>query len=66
MTSEQVLENCGKYYHSGVSDKARVLSQPSICTRDLYRMMIKCWNKHADSRPSFEEIHIFLKHLSLE
>ncbi|XP_044014837.1 discoidin domain-containing receptor 2-like [Aphidius gifuensis] len=66
MTSEQVLENCGKYYHSGVSDKARVLSQPSICTRDLYRMMTKCWNKHADSRPSFEEIYIFLKHLSLE
>ncbi|XP_074100892.1 discoidin domain-containing receptor 2-like isoform X2 [Cotesia typhae] len=78
MTSEQVLENCGNWYHSTSTStttsssssssqdkKTRVLSQPATCSRDLYRMMTKCWSKHAEERPSFEDIYVFLKRLTL-
>ncbi|XP_015122138.1 discoidin domain-containing receptor 2 [Diachasma alloeum] len=66
MTSEQVLENCGKCYHSGTSEKPRILGQPSSCPRELYRMMTKCWNKHAESRPTFKDIYMFLKRINLD
>ncbi|XP_057334847.1 discoidin domain-containing receptor 2-like isoform X2 [Microplitis mediator] len=80
MTSEQVLENCGNWYNSTTTStttsssslscssqdkKTRVLSQPATCSRDLYRMMTKCWSKHAEERPSFEDIYVFLKRLTL-
>ncbi|XP_043477764.1 discoidin domain-containing receptor 2-like isoform X1 [Leptopilina heterotoma] len=67
-TSEQVLENCSKWYHSGTVEKSqpRILSQPQSCSRDLYHMMTKCWSKHAEERPTFEEICLFLKRLGFD
>ncbi|XP_034942255.1 epithelial discoidin domain-containing receptor 1-like isoform X2 [Chelonus insularis] len=65
MTSEQVLENCGNWYHSSSQEKTRMLPQPALCSRDLYRMMTKCWSKRAEDRPSFEDIYVFLKRLTL-
>ncbi|ESN90991.1 hypothetical protein HELRODRAFT_90657, partial [Helobdella robusta] len=32
------------------------LSQPPICTIDVYMLMVKCWLVHAESRPSFAEL----------
>ncbi|KAK0084427.1 hypothetical protein PV326_006263 [Microctonus aethiopoides] len=67
MTSEQVLENCGNWYHSALSqDKARILSHPSTCSQDLYRMMTKCWSKYAEERPTFKDIFIFLEQINIE
>jgi len=28
--------------------------QPANCTRELYEIMLKCWNKTAEQRPTFE------------
>jgi len=36
--------------------KGERLPQPSICTIDVYMMMIKCWMLDADSRPGFKEL----------
>ncbi|XP_024936417.1 discoidin domain-containing receptor 2 isoform X2 [Cephus cinctus] len=68
LTSEQVLENCSKWYQRGSTEKSqpRILSQPPSCSGDLYHMMTKCWSKHAEERPTFEEIHLFLKRLSFD
>ncbi|XP_014476729.1 PREDICTED: discoidin domain-containing receptor 2-like isoform X1 [Dinoponera quadriceps] len=70
LTSEQVLENCGLWYHSseggGKSKRPRLLEQPMFCTDDLYRLMLRCWCKRADDRPSFQEIHCYLKKLTLD
>ncbi|XP_046377160.1 epidermal growth factor receptor-like isoform X2 [Haliotis rufescens] len=37
-------------------EKGERLPQPSICTIDVYMIMIKCWMLDADSRPSFKEL----------
>ncbi|CAH1790477.1 unnamed protein product, partial [Owenia fusiformis] len=37
-------------------EKGERLPQPSICTIDVYMIMIKCWMLDADSRPSFREL----------
>uniref|UniRef100_K1Q7I8 Receptor tyrosine-protein kinase erbB-4 n=1 Tax=Magallana gigas TaxID=29159 RepID=K1Q7I8_MAGGI len=37
-------------------EKGERLPQPSICTIDVYTIMIKCWMLDADSRPSFFEL----------
>ncbi|KAF6039827.1 Egfr [Bugula neritina] len=37
-------------------EKGERLPQPSICTIDVYMIMIKCWVIDADSRPSFSEL----------
>ncbi|EZA62255.1 Discoidin domain-containing receptor [Ooceraea biroi] len=70
LTSEQVLENCGLWYHSpdsgGKKRCPRILEQPVFCTDDLYRLMLRCWCKRAEDRPSFQEIHCYLKKLTLD
>ena len=37
-------------------EKGERLPQPSICTIDVYMIMIKCWMLDADSRPNFIEL----------
>jgi len=52
----------GKKPHDGIDaryipellEKGERLSQPGICTIDVYMLMIKCWVLDADSRPSFK------------
>lgn len=40
----------------GLLQKGERLPQPSICTIDVYMIMIKCWMLEADSRPTFSEL----------
>ncbi|XP_022241465.1 epidermal growth factor receptor-like isoform X2 [Limulus polyphemus] len=37
-------------------EKGERLPQPAICSIDVYLVMIKCWMKDAESRPSFKEL----------
>uniref|UniRef100_A0AAR2KQF3 receptor protein-tyrosine kinase n=1 Tax=Pygocentrus nattereri TaxID=42514 RepID=A0AAR2KQF3_PYGNA len=39
-----------------VLEKGERLPQPSICTIDVYMIMVKCWMIDADSRPRFREL----------
>ncbi|XP_073463532.1 protein-tyrosine kinase 6-like [Aquarana catesbeiana] len=32
------------------------LPMPPLCTYDIYRLMLECWNEDADKRPSFQKI----------
>ncbi|XP_070528561.1 discoidin domain-containing receptor 2 isoform X2 [Cardiocondyla obscurior] len=69
LTSEQVLENCGLWYsldNGGNNKCPRILEQPMFCTDDLYRLMLRCWGKLAEDRPSFQEIYCYLKKLTLD
>ncbi|XP_072536407.1 epidermal growth factor receptor-like isoform X1 [Salminus brasiliensis] len=38
---------------AGLLEKGERLPQPSICTIDVYMIMVKCWMIDADSRPCF-------------
>ncbi|KAL7299846.1 hypothetical protein TKK_0007180 [Trichogramma kaykai] len=70
LTSEQVLENCSRWYQSvnggNQQQLPRVLTQPSLCPRELYRVMSKCWSRRAEDRPTFHDIHLFLKRLAFD
>uniref|UniRef100_UPI00359015F8 receptor tyrosine-protein kinase erbB-4-like isoform X2 n=1 Tax=Myxine glutinosa TaxID=7769 RepID=UPI00359015F8 len=37
-------------------EKGERLTQPHICTIDVYMIMVKCWMIDADSRPRFREL----------
>ncbi|XP_077997222.1 receptor tyrosine-protein kinase erbB-4-like isoform X2 [Glandiceps talaboti] len=37
-------------------EKGERLSQPQICTIDVYMIMLRCWMLDADSRPTFPEL----------
>ncbi|TTN33611.1 Receptor tyrosine-protein kinase erbB-4 [Bagarius yarrelli] len=39
-----------------ILEKGERLSQPPICTIDVYIVMVKCWMIDADSRPRFKEL----------
>ncbi|XP_076826383.1 epidermal growth factor receptor isoform X1 [Brachyhypopomus gauderio] len=41
---------------ANVLENGERLPQPSICTIDVYMIMVKCWMIDADSRPHFHEL----------
>ena len=41
------------------------LPAPRNCHRDLYDLMLECWNINENLRPSFREIHLFLQRKNL-
>ena len=41
------------------------LPAPRNCHRDLYDLMLECWNISETLRPSFREIHLFLQRKNL-
>ena len=34
---------------------------PAGCPREVYDLMVECWQPDADLRPSFREMHMFLQ-----
>ena len=41
------------------------LPAPARCHRDLYDLMLECWNINETLRPTFREIHLFLQRKNL-
>lgn len=41
------------------------LPAPRHCHKDVYELMIECWNMEETLRPSFREIHLFLQRKNL-
>ena len=58
LSDEQVIENAGHYYRN--DSKHINLSQPVICPKEIFDMMIECWNRSECERPTFKDIHMFL------
>lgn len=56
MSDELVISKMQAYFHR--PDSAfDALRQPETCPDDLYQLMLRCWRKELDERPSFPEIH---------
>ena len=73
LTDEQVLDNCARCYHEDAAAGAgawaageRVVpGQPGNCPREIYDLMVECWNGEAAQRPAFREVHMFLQRKNL-
>ncbi|XP_024085366.1 discoidin domain-containing receptor 2-like isoform X1 [Cimex lectularius] len=59
LTNDQVVQNAEQMYYGG--ELPVVLPKPSICTCDVHDLMIKCWKRDQNVRPTFREIYLFLK-----
>ncbi|XP_053381060.1 discoidin domain-containing receptor 2-like isoform X2 [Mercenaria mercenaria] len=59
MNDEQVIENAGHYYRN--DNKQLYLPQPTNCPKEIFDLMLECWNRAESERPSFREIQMFLQ-----
>lgn len=59
LDDEAVIDNCAHYYrHDG---RHLLLPQPHNCPKEIYDLMVECWNREEAYRPAFREIHMFLQ-----
>ncbi|KAL3871573.1 hypothetical protein ACJMK2_039564 [Sinanodonta woodiana] len=58
LSDEHVIENAGHYYRN--DNQQIYLPQPAICPKEIYDLMLECWNRLESERPSFREINMFL------
>ncbi|KAL3871564.1 hypothetical protein ACJMK2_039555, partial [Sinanodonta woodiana] len=59
LTDDQVIENAGHYYRN---DNQQVyLPQPPDIPKEIFDLMLECWNRQESVRPTFKEIHMFLQ-----
>uniref|UniRef100_A0A5S6R225 receptor protein-tyrosine kinase n=1 Tax=Trichuris muris TaxID=70415 RepID=A0A5S6R225_TRIMR len=63
LSDDQVLDNAKRM--SCQSGDAVLLPQPSCCPKDVYILMLECWQRSSNRRPSFREIHLFLQRKNL-
>ena len=69
LADDQVVDNCARCYHEAAGVDATdtcvaervVLGQPGNCPREIYDLMVECWNRDAAQRPTFREVHMFLQ-----
>ena len=73
LTDEQVVDNCERWYHvttgagaagsggGGDPAPAAVLQRPTLCPREIYDLLRECWQRDEERRPSFHEVHMFLR-----
>ncbi|XP_030766218.1 epithelial discoidin domain-containing receptor 1-like [Sitophilus oryzae] len=63
LSDDKVLENLAQYYEN--SGKQIYLDLPHNCPKEIYDLMLECWNRNETDRPSFKEIHLFLQRKNL-
>lgn len=63
LSDNQVIANL-----TGLNDHGRLshsLAQPYNCPKDVFELMVECWHKEVEDRPSWTEIILFLKRKNL-
>lgn len=60
LSNEEILQQCSHRY-SNIGERITFLPQPSNCPKEIFDLMMECWNRDEAQRPSFREIHMFLQ-----
>uniref|UniRef100_A0A8C9RLF3 Discoidin domain-containing receptor 2 n=1 Tax=Scleropages formosus TaxID=113540 RepID=A0A8C9RLF3_SCLFO len=55
LSDEQVIENTGEFFRD--QQRQIYLPQPACCPDPIYKLMLSCWQRNTNERPSFQEIH---------
>lgn len=58
LNDDQVIANAGHFYRN--DGQQMLLPQPVVCPREIYDMIVECWNRSDCERPTFKDIHMFL------
>ncbi|XP_053381062.1 discoidin domain-containing receptor 2-like isoform X2 [Mercenaria mercenaria] len=58
LNDDQVIANAGHFYRN--DGQQLLLPQPIVCPREIYDMIVECWNRSDCERPTFKDIHMFL------
>ena len=63
LTDDEVVDNCERWYHSDdpSSGPAALLDRPALCPREIYDLLRECWQRDEERRPTFHEVHMFLR-----
>ncbi|XP_014291847.1 discoidin domain-containing receptor 2 [Halyomorpha halys] len=59
LTNDEVVQNAEQMYYGG--ELPILLPKPPICPNDVFEIMVKCWTRDQNLRPTFREIYMFLK-----
>merc|ERR1712183_514694 len=62
-SDEKVIANLSSLYSAG--NPVMVLPPPFKCPREVRDLMLECWQRDENERPSFREIHLFLQRKNL-
>lgn len=62
-SDEKVIANLSSLYSAG--NPVMVLPSPYQCPREVRDLMLECWQRDENERPSFREIHLFLQRKNL-
>lgn len=53
-----MIANAGHFYRN--DGQQILLPQPIVCPREIYDMIVECWNRADCERPTFKDINMFL------
>ncbi|XP_063224924.1 discoidin domain-containing receptor 2-like [Bacillus rossius redtenbacheri] len=62
LSNQQVMQNAEHMYYG--EELKVLLPKPTICPEDIYEVMAECWRRDDGLRPTFREMHDFLKRRS--
>src|SRR5437879_1680151 len=62
-----LLQNGYNTYHPTADTSLRQLTlpKPDGCPKEIYDLMVECWQRSENSRPNFREICLFLQRKNL-
>lgn len=63
LADHDVLENARHHFKD--TGHQVYLRRPSNCHKEIFDLMMECWNREETRRPSFPEIHLFLQQKNL-
>ena len=59
LSDDDVIANCTHYFQS--DGRQQCLQQPLYCTKEIYDLLLSCWQEDSSARPNFADIHRFLQ-----
>lgn len=63
LTDKEVIKNA--HVHSKNTGCPMYLKRPSNCPKEIFDLMMECWNREETRRPSFHEVHMFFQQKNL-
>lgn len=65
LDDSQVIANCQRYGDDACGVGAQLLCRPDACPLNIYDLMLQCWSADSSQRPTFYQLHTFLRHANL-